>query len=237
MIKSLGMCLLNFIYPPFCLHCESRLNEDEKIFCASCLELLYPLQPGERCPKCFSAEFNPRLEKRCKGCSDVKSSIDRIGAVFDYEGPAATLIKKLKYGRAPHLAKGAAAYMASQLLELDWPMPDGIVPMPMPSIKRLERGYNQSFLLAKALSAILNCPVLDVLGRDPGDYSQAALNTTQRQEMMGTSFYLKKGALLCDQKVLLIDDVMTTGATLEKAALTLQGAYPDRIYALTFCKA
>lgn len=160
-----------------------------------------------------------------------------IAAAFDYEGPPATLVKRLKYGGQIHLAKGAAAYLAAQFLQMNWPFPDYIVPMPMPLLRRFERGYNQSYLLAQALGNILGRPVCNAVKRSSGEYSQAGLNHQQRLQLSADGFRAVKKIKMYDKRILIVDDVMTTGSSFRCCAEALQELCPESIYALSFCRA
>lgn len=163
--------------------------------------------------------------------------MNALGAVFDHLGPAATLIQQMKYGGLSYLAKGAAAYLAVQFFALKWPLPDLIVPVPVSTLRFFERGYNQSFELAVALSVYLDRPVHDVLKRKNGGYSQAGLNRQLRVELNQSMFSLKRQARVQDKVVLLVDDVITTGSTLNCCAEVLQEQCPQAIYALAVCRA
>jgi len=236
-MHSLFKSVVDLIYPPLCLHCDESLDKEDSLFCKDCLKLLSLIDHEERCPYCFSADFDVENTKCCKKCLENPPLLTRMGAAFDYEGVAASLIKQLKYGGQPFLAKGAAAYLVAQFIHLDWPMPDCIVPMPMATLRRIERGYNQSLLLAESVGALLNRPVFDVLKRKSGEFSQAGLNHKQRLELTSKSFSIKEEVKLHDQCILLIDDVMTTGSSLNSCAHALQSLYPQTIYSLTVCRA
>lgn len=237
LIKNVGRSFLNLVYPPLCLHCRELLGTEDPLFCSSCLQLLTPIEPAERCPCCFSCEFNPEIERVCHRCRIQQTFLKSIGAVFDYEGPAGSLVRQMKYGGQFYLAKGAGAFLAMQFLRLDWPLPDLIVPMPISFLRRVERGYNQSLLLAQSLGKILNRPVDSVLKRRSGDFSQAGLSHEQRLQLSHQSFSCQKGLKLYDKTILLVDDVMTTGSSLRSCAEALVSACPNDIYALTLCRA
>lgn len=236
LLQQTAESALNFIFPPLCLHCNECLENSRVIFCAECLKSLIPINPQERCPYCFSADFQPLVEKCCEACRHDPPMLHRVGAVFDYEGPPATLIKQLKYGNQSDLAKGAGAYLAAQFISLQWPFPDYIVPMPMSMLRRIERGYNQSLLLAQVLGDLLNRPVCDILSRKAGDFSQAGLNHRQRKALSSEKFSLKTNEIPCDATLLLIDDVMTTGSSLRCCAEALLELLPKQIYGLTLCR-
>lgn len=234
-LKKIGRSLLDLLYPPLCLHCKEYFQHDCNLFCRTCLSLFDQIDPLTRCPFCFNSEFNPE-ERCCTDCKKQPRRIKRIAAVFDYVGPPATLIKHLKYGGQSYLAKGAGALMAMQFFSMDWPMPDFIIPMPMSRLRKMDRGYNQSELLAESLAALLQRPICKALKRKSGDFSQAGLDYKQRLNLKHDSFFVKKGDQLHDKIILLVDDVMTTGSSLNCCAEALSSAFPEEIYALTFCR-
>lgn len=227
--------LIHFAYPPLCLHCGDGLINPEPVFCESCAASLEMIHHKERCLYCFTLVENTD-SSICSKCRQSPSFINRAAAVFDYVGPAATLVSRLKYSDMPYLAKGMGAYLAAQFMQLEWPMPDVIVPAPIMLTHLLTRGYNQSELIAQALAELLGCPVQNALSRRSGDYSQAGLSRSQRLEL-GQSIYLKEHQFLHDKCILLVDDVLTTGSTIRRSAQALLEGYPKSIYALTFCRA
>lgn len=235
-LRKLGLSLLDLLFPRLCLHCHSHAIDGHRPLCPDCLHHLEFLDPAYHCQYCFSYLDSP-VNPVCYDCRKLPSFLFRVGSVFEHQGPAATLVQKLKYGSLPHLAEGAAAFMAVQFHQLEWPLPDLIIPVPISWERKMERGYNQSVLLAEHLGEMLNRPVVHALGRAWGDFRQAQLTRKQRTALNEKQFHLKKDAQLCDQTVLLIDDVLTTGTTLGHCAKCLQGGYPGRIYGLTFCKA
>lgn len=225
----------HLIYPTQCLHCQQLLPPESLVLCSDCASLLQLIDPEERCPACF----NPYTEEGvqiCQECLHCPSFYTRMGAGFDYEGPAASLVKRLKYGNRPYLAQGMAAFLIAQLDRLDWPLPDALIPVPLSFTHWLERGYNQSALLAEEMGRMLQRPVWDVLQRRSGDFSQAALTLEQRKALAGSRFKLKPNHSLQDKVLLVIDDVLTSGSTLQRCAETLSVEYPASLYALTFCR-
>lgn len=165
-----------------------------------------------------------------------KPLFQRVGAAFDYMGPATALVKKLKYGNSPHLAKPCAAFLAMQYVQLGWQKVDYIIPVPMPSLRKWMRGYNQSELIAKELSTLLGVPMLCALGRRLGELRQAQLSMEERQALTSSHFFLKTDPLqLEDKRLLVIDDVWTTGSTMRCCAEILAAGYPASLFALTVC--
>lgn len=191
------------------------------------------IESKQRCSTCF----NPKPEGRfCFECHRSDNPFLALGAAFEYEGPVASLVRYFKYGRLDYLASSLAAYLVAQLIQLGWAFPDVIIPVPMSAPHFFVRGFNQSDLLAKSVGALIQRPVMQALGRYAGDYSQAGLTREQRAALGKSNIILLSKEQLRNQKILLIDDVMTTGQTLKRCAEVIQQAHPKAIYALTLCK-
>jgi competence protein ComFC len=197
------------------------------------LQLLSPLH---RCPFCFS-EVETGIKKPCSNCLAKERFCNYVGSCFDYIGPARSLVKEFKYSDQPHLAKSLAGFMMIQFQELKWPTPDLITFVPSTLRRLLERGYNQSALLAKAFGELVERPIVPLLKKTQNLPSQTYLNRSYRKNLNCDLFQLKKKTLIADKIILLIDDVYTTGATLEASAQALLEGYPKRIYGLTLCHA
>ena len=90
--------LLSFIYPPACIHCGDNLESNNLTLCTACLSLLDVLSHHNRCPRCFSENFN-KINNHCRQCKSQTLFLSHQAAVFDYMGPAATLMKRMKYGQ------------------------------------------------------------------------------------------------------------------------------------------
>ncbi len=226
-----AFCALCF--PASCLYCNSTDLEEGRLLCHSCSLQLEPLDPEERCPLCFA--FNPE-GLFCLHCHGNKRALIAAASVFEYTGAASILVKQLKYGKRDYLASSMGPWMAAQLVRLGWPLPDVVVPVPMSAAHLLARGFNQSRLLAESVGEMIGRPVIDLLGRYSGDYSQAGLSKQQRLTMRKSSFVLAKDLKLRGATILLIDDVATTGGTLRCCAEVLQEVRPKAVYALTFCR-
>ena len=237
---SLRKAFLHLCFPPRCLFCQEPHDDPDRLLCDVCDPLLEWIDPSTRCVTCFGelSDLSGPSHKRmlCTHCRMKKSLFQRVGAAFDYIGPAATLVKRLKYGNAPYLAKTCAAFLAMQYVQLGWKPPDYIIPVPMPALRKWMRGYNQSELIATALSHLLHVPTLRALGRKHGELRQAQLSLQERQALTSGHFFLKaKPLAIEDKRLLIIDDVWTTGSTMRCCAEILATAYPSSLYALTVC--
>lgn len=226
--------LFHLIYPTHCLHCQELVAPSQRVLCEACAPLLEILFPDDRCVKCFNESNGEML--LCEECIHTPSPFARMGSVFDYQGPAADLVKQLKYANRPYLAKGMGAFLYLQFIQLRWPKPDLIVPIPISLTHWFERGYNQTFILAQELGHYLQVPVMNSVQRKGGDFSQAALSYEQRQLLTAERFDVPNALATRGKTILLIDDVLTTGTTLRCCAEALIEKECGPLYALTFCR-
>jgi competence protein ComFC len=234
-LKEVFSAVVDFIYPSACIHCGAPSSYNEGPLCNECAELLELINPIERCPYCFSSDYD-QAKKVCYPCFMETPTLQRCAAVFDYEGPAASIVSRMKYSRQPWLAEGAGAYLALQWLTLDWPKPDIIVPVPLTFLHRLTRGYNQSLLLSQSMGKIIDAPVREILKRGILDFSQAGMTRKQRLQLDADSFSLKRHINIMDKTILLVDDVSTTGKTMACCAEALYAGYPKAVYGISLCQ-
>lgn len=235
LLTELKKSLLHVVFPSSCIECHALLPPGPLVFCEACAFSLELISPDERCPACFTV-LPDFASKSCQECEQFPLNYCSIGAAFDYTRPAASLVKALKYGNRPYLAKGMAAFLVAQFDRLQWPMPDALIPVPLPLTRWLERGYNQSALLAVEMGRLIERPVWEALKRKSGDFSQAAQSIEQRKSLEGKNFRLNSRFPLEGKILLVIDDVMTSGTTLQRCAEILAQGEPAALYALTFCR-
>lgn len=233
MFRAIKDSVTHFFFPAKCLTCYEGIPPNTSLLCTGCSSLLELIDPSTRCSTCFSSiEDHPV----CENCVHHSFPYTKMASAFDYVGPPAVLIKKMKYEKLFYLAKGMGAFLFAQFDRLEWPLPDLIVPVPISFFRWLERGFNQSALLAEELSLYLGRPCRPLLKRRAGDFSQARLPLEKREQLQNSSFSLSKKSNIEGKKILLIDDVFTTGSTLHCCADILAEGNPSAIYALTFCK-
>jgi competence protein ComFC len=189
------------------------------------LEVLFP-------PLCWHCEQSVSLaEPLCSSCVKFLDLLPKAEPLITFEGqgPAWTLMKALKSGKAPHLAKGLAGYMALQYLKKDLPLPDIIVPVPQSLHRSLQIGYNPSLLLAQHLGKILDRPVISLLKRKRQLVCQMKVDKERRYLLSVENFAWQKRIPIVEKTILLVDDVMGTGATLRACAQRLYEGFPLKI--------
>lgn len=210
----------NLIWPASCLHCRSPLEVNEKLLCRDCQSYLDLITPKERCILCFAPDI-PLGNPHCRECSKKPPVCHRQAAAFEFYGPVRTLIYAFKFRRREDLADLLAAYLTAQFVQLDWDLPDAILPVPMSLERRWARGYNQSDLLARSFGKMVGVPVKNTLRRAMGSPRQTYLPQEMRRDLSKNIFFLRRPRQIEDKSILLIDDVQTTGSTLNRCAEVL----------------
>lgn len=151
--------------------------------------------------------------------------MDHVVAVwaFDAGGTVRRVQHALKYGGRPVLGRQLGRLIGAAVRETG-ATPDGVVPLPLARLRQLERGYNQAEALAAGVAQALDRPVLNVLIRTRATLRQATLSAEARRHNVDGAFQLAAGAEVRGQRLLLVDDVITTGATVDAAARPLLAA-------------
>ena len=160
---------------------------------------------------------------------------DRAASFGSYDGALRSLIHLLKYAGMRPLAPGL-----SRLMDRALPIDDRydlIVPVPLHWQRRWRRGFNQAELLAREVSKHRRIPILNALRRNKSTATQAALTSAGRRRNMAGAFQARSGVDLRQQRILLIDDVFTTGATASACALALKKAGAETVSLLTLARA
>jgi ComF family protein len=159
-------------------------------------------------------------------------------SVYHYEGALRELVLKFKYGSRFFLAEEFAKDLAGAFGEHDFfKSCDFIVPVPLNILRRLKRGYNQAELLALELSKILKKPMLkNVLFRSKITKAQFKLSKKEREKNIKGSFYVKESPLIKKKRILLIDDIATTGTTVSECAYVLKKAGAKEVFVLTLAR-
>ena len=189
-----------------------------EFFCASC-----------RTP--FQNAFPLDANGRCALCRSGLRGFDAAYSFGAYEGVLRELIHLYKYGRVRTLARPLSGLLA-QALPRDEAF-DAAVPVPLYWRRRLQRGFNQAELLARDLSRRTGIPVVRALGRLRPTPAQAGLSNSARRQNVSQAFRARS---VRGKRILLIDDVMTTGATAASCAVALKQAGARRVALLTVAR-
>lgn len=233
----LGRLLLDAVLPPLCLKCHAVVAEPGTL-CPACWQRIGFLAPPwcACCGRPF--EVDPGPEARCGACLTRPPGFDRARAVLRYDDESRPLLLRLKHGDR---LEGAGAY-AHWMARAGADLLDGadlLVPVPLHRWRLALRRYNQAAVLALALgrrSGVAVAP--DLLRRPRATPSQGHLGPEARRRNVAGAFTLARGAAgLAGRRVVLIDDVMTTGATVEECARVLRRGGAASVAVLTLARA
>jgi ComF family protein len=228
---------VDLIYPPRCVCCRQTALQDHTAFCSGCRSDLdelaataacdrcaVPLPAGAACPFCQGRGLHP---------------FDQIVALGPFRDPLRSLIHQMKY----HHRWPLAEILADRLLDeprvarlLD--QTDVLVPVPLYWRRQIARGYNQADALARRLARRRGIPLVHPIIRLKNTPPQTAIHArAQREQNLRNAFGLVDGKPICGKRLTLVDDVMTTAATLKSAARALEDARPAAISALVLAVA
>ena len=168
----------------------------------------------------------------CERCSDYKRYVDLSRSLFIYSGSTRELIKRLKYDGDGYIADGFSDSLAKKAVA-EIPAFDIITCVPMTKAKQKKRGYNQSELLAEKVAKRLCVDFKILLEKTCETASQVGLKTEERIKNLDGTFSVIDNSEISGKSVLIVDDVMTTGATSECMAKTLKKAGATKVYLLT----
>jgi ComF family protein len=225
-IRSVFQSLINLLFPPLCTCCNRCVHDSDVVICLECQNAL---------PRTREYAKDNVIEKRLWG----KFLFERCWAFLYFEkgNSTQTLLHELKYKNRPQIGTFLAKMAASELVSFpDFNDVDVIVPVPLHPSKLRKRGYNQSSFIVQGLSSITNKPI------DDASLIRTIANTTQTRKSVFDRHLNTKGVFqvaeqqaLVGKHVLLVDDVLTTGATMEACASTL--AQIPQIRISIFCLA
>lgn len=199
-----------------------------EFLCEECADTVVFLE-DDICQKC--GRENDARPEECLSCRH-ENNIDLSRSIFSYEGGGAILVKKLKYSDCRYLAKYFAGWLKNIYIKNTF-APDVITFVPMTERSLYIRGYNQTELVARELSKLVGAPCVDMLDKVTETPHQAGLDFAERQKNLKGVYELKKGMKVKGLKVLLIDDVLTTGATSGEIASVLKGKGAKSVYLMT----
>ena len=234
--EKISCAIFNRIFPDECRVCGEALREVSRIpVCSRCLGEPAPIEAEYFCVACrmpFLNRFPLDETGRCALCRLGLSGFDEVFTYGSYEGSLRKLIHVFKYGGVQPLAKPFGDLLAKAMpRERQF---DLIVPMPLHWRRRWERGFNQSALLAREISRRWNVPIRGVARRARATRPQAGLTNAKRRANVRGVFKVK--ARLEGMRVLLVDDVLTTGATAAACARALKRAGASHVAVLALAR-
>ena len=231
---------MRWLYPAQCPVCQQILpqnifiSEEEQQICSCCVQKLeYVKEPV--CKKC-GKPLEKQEQEYCYDCRRKTHSYDSGKAVFVYGADIRVSMYRFKYSNKRDYGKIYAREAFERYK--DWIKrlnPDAILPIPLHKKRRKARGYNQAELIAAEISALCEVPMnITLLERIENTRPQKELNDQQRKNNLKNAFLVRENSLQL-KKVLLIDDIYTTGSTMDEAARVLKAAGVEQVFCLCIC--
>lgn len=224
LMDSFVTSFFDFFLPRVCIACECKLTPGEDSICETCYS------------KIKIAEL-PFLESEYKRKFEEDKLINGFLSFFVFEesSPIRSILHGLKYDKKFRLGIFLGKLLAANLDEKikEWKT-DFIIPIPLHKLKKAERGFNQSFYIAKGLAKNLDINVkTNILKRRLFTATQTKLNAEERKENMKGAFTIKNAKIVNGKNIILLDDVITTGSTISECARVLKQYGVNDIYALS----
>ncbi len=214
--------IFDFFLPRFCPGCKQKLSPGERVVCKNCLNSIQPLDE-ER----LTHEYNRKFSD-----GNIVSGF-ASPFIFEKGKELQNIIHAMKYNNRFLIGKYLGSVIGERLSTKikEWKI-DFIIPVPLHHLKKAERGFNQSYYLAKGISRSLKIPVSTrIIKRIRFTQSQTTMNMKEREENVSRAFKIKKAKIIKDKNILLVDDVITTGATTKACAKVIKNAGANHIYA------
>ncbi|KKC32098.1 hypothetical protein WH91_15820 [Devosia psychrophila] len=236
-MRGAGGMLLDLAYPPVCLNCDAPTSTPD-VLCAICFKALRPIT-APLCPVMglpFEVSLGPDLLS-AEAIADPPP-FGRARAAVLYNEVARTLVSRLKYGDRPELARFCARLIAGAGHEL-WMGDPILVPIPLHPARQRERRYNQSGELAQALGKLTGLDVdADLVRRIRKTRQQVGLSGDGRQRNVAGAFAVHPDMLVRSRgrRIVLVDDVYTTGATTKAVTRTLLKAGAEAVDVVSFAR-
>jgi len=218
-------------YPQVCVHCHERIPDQKVWLCGRCNDNL-SYMPEQQCPKCGY----PTEESECGNCAENSFVFTQAKSVFLFENAARSMVHCLKYDGMSDIAAWFAyriyktIFYEAALGDIDY-----VTAIPLHKVRKRDRGFNQSELIARSLALKLDIPYSGrLLIRKNNTVSQTFLTAGERKKNLENAF-APGNIVLTGKSILLIDDVFTTGTTVNEASKTLLKAGAAQVFVLTAC--
>lgn len=232
--------IADLLFPSACAYCGEPLRDPPvPCFCGSCWSDLAPLR-GPVCLCCGRPFVSPEAlasspEHECRACRMDPPAFDQAVAAGLFEGQLREAIHRYKYGPLRSLGRPLASWMADRIRVIN-PV-DAVMPVPLHSSRLRQRGFNQALLLAEGVSRRFGLPLrYDDLIRIRPTRPQVELSGRERSANVRGAFAMRRPGTAAGLRVLLVDDVLTTGATMNECARVLKENGASTVTVLTLAR-
>lgn len=229
-MTELYSAFINCLYPKkkYCLLCGSR---DSRLLCKNCASTIEFIQE-RKCLKCGKGLLDEYDENICTDCKESSFTFHSAYSSFYYRGTGKKLIHKLKYEGKKEIAKILADYIFD-IVRKENLKADIIVPVPLHKNKLEMRGFNQSYIIGEYLSKYMDSPIQPSLVRKKDTKAQYNFDKLVRKLNVSNAFSMDLLYNVINKRILLVDDVFTTGNTVEECSKVLKKSGAADIYVVT----
>jgi len=236
MTSFFGACK-DLIFPAYCLHCDRRLPSWRvPLFCEECLADIGHIGPP--CCTCCGLPFPGGKDHLCDQCLVKPYAFTLARAAVLYKNPVSSVISDFKFNGQLTGLPTLAGLAKNSIGFHELSEPDIILPVPLHAQRLRERGFNQAAALAHAIFKENKRKITpSLLVRKRATTPQTALNGKQRRRNLFGAFSVKQPEMVQGKKILLVDDVFTTGSTVNECARTLNKYDAKQVEVFTLCKA
>ena len=230
--------LKHLFWPAVCVNCRESISETDKNLCANCWDQLLSCAGGDYCPRCGrDASAYGMLEGSCPDCQGKEVHFDRVARSGMYSQSLRQMILAFKNGRTEldsvlSLLANSAIQGSGFFDEIEL-----FVPVPLHWSRRLRRGYNQSQIVARKLSHPMARINTDLVRIRRTKAQPAMPSAAARARNVAGAFAVRHRHNFAGRRICLVDDIKTTGATLNECAETLKRAGASRVFALVLAVA
>jgi ComF family protein len=233
--------MMDLLFPRHCEICLKIMNHKNQTYlCEICFNKIRFISSTAccGCARVFPGAIPSIEDWMCPSCLRTKRSYDACHAVSYYEGPIKELLQTFKFARAEYLAGTLREiFMKGMVRKLDWENFDFVVPIPLHPRKLKERGFNQSYILAQTVREVTGLRILrDGIIRIKYSEGQTLQDKKARLENIRGSFEIRKFEKLQGKKIVLVDDVLTTGATIQECSRVLKEAGAESVEVLVLAR-
>jgi ComF family protein len=228
--------LIDFIFPKCCLICNEFNNINNYAICENCWKNLSFSKNVSHCYHCGLVTKDNKENNLCIKCELLGTYFDDSKSVFIYDVYTKQIVTSLKFNDQTIFAKFVAKIISDYLLS-DINNSDFIIPIPIHKRRLLKRKYNQSVLIARFIKKFTKIPIkTDIIVKLKNTRPQSLLSMEERKLNLHNAFSIKDHSIIKGSKIILLDDVVTTGSTVASCAKLLSKYMPDKITVISFAR-